>query len=187
MKKIKATRLAEAGPVLSTRERGREAADRIQSDLTDHGVVVSFADVEIATPSFLDEVVSRLAGLLHGNEKLTVVLTGLNEEVRHSLQLVLERRHLRLTVLGEDEKVHLLNSNPQLEETLAKAQELGTFTASELAKELKLKLPNLHQRLTMLLEAGALTREPDSAAGRRGHSYSATKPADINPKKLVTA
>ncbi len=184
MKKPGLIKLAEIGPVLSTRASGRDAADRVQNSVRNGGLVLSFVGVEIATPSFLDEVVMRVATLLHRNESLVVVITGLSDEVRESLALVVEKRQLRLAVL-EDDQIKLLGGTRQLQETLEAAQRLGSFNAPDLADELKLKLPNLHQRLSALLEAGAVTREPDTSAkhGRR-HTYKATKPDEVDPEKL---
>lgn len=185
MNNLKLIKLIEFGSVLATRENGRSAADQIQDAAQGPGLVLSFAGVEIATPSFLDEVVARLAGLLHKNESLIVVITGLSDEVRHSLALVLADRHLSFAVL-EDEQIKLLGGSRQLEETLVAAQELGSFKASELAEELKIKLPNLHQRLGALLEAGALVRQPDKSGGRGGpHDYATPDPKKL--KKLVAA
>jgi DNA-binding MarR family transcriptional regulator len=54
----------------------------------------------------------------------------------------------------------------QLQETFNAAARLETFTAPELADELNIKLPNLHARLNALLDAGALSREPDDTVER---------------------
>lgn len=179
MKKLGIYKFAEFGAVLSTRERGREAADKAEAAIHDGGLILSFAGVEIATPSFLDELFTRIAGLLRQNETLFVVVVGLADEVRESLDLVFEKRQLRMAVLG-DKQIELLGGTEQLEETFKAAQKLGSFTAPDLADELKIKLPSLHQRLAALLEAGALTRAPDKTAkhGRR-HVYNAPKRRDI--------
>jgi hypothetical protein len=184
MKKPGLLKLAEAGPVLSTRAKGREAADRVQDAVKDGGLVVSFVGVEIATPSFLDEVVMRIAALLRRNESLVVVIAGLSDEVRESLELVVDNRQLRLALL-ESDQITLLGGTSQLQETLEAAQNLGSFRAPDLAKELKVKLPSLHQRLSALLEAGAVTRKPDTTVKRgRRHAYKATTPDEVDPKKL---
>ena len=95
-----------------------------------------------------------------------VLLANLNEDVADTIALVLERRDASLAALDED-KVEVLGGRPHLQETLAAAQALGTFTAAELAELLEQKLPNLHQRLAQLQAAGALTRSEDPKA-RRG-------------------
>jgi hypothetical protein len=182
MKKPTLVNIAQFGSVLATRATGREAADRIQDAADSGDVVVSFHGVEIATPSFLDEVVLRVAQVLRGRQRI-LVLAGLDDEVRESLELVLANRDLRLAYL-DDDHVKLLGGSKQLDETLRAAQELGSFKAPELAEQLRIKLPNLHQRLSALLESGALTRD---AGAKRGHDYLAASPEDIDPKKLVTA
>lgn len=179
--------LAEFGSVLSTRERGREAADKLQDRLSSPGVVLDFAGVTIATPSFLDELVVRLGGLLRGNETKIAIVTGVNEDIADSLLLVLDKRGLRLAALTDDH-IDLLGGSRQLQETLDAAQRARTFQASDLADELKIKLPNLHQRLKALMEAGAVTREPGEATTRgRRYDYSTPDPAtirQIEPEKI---
>jgi hypothetical protein len=184
MKKLGILKLAELGSVLSTRERGRAAADKAESAIKDGGLVVSFTGVEIATPSFLDEVFTRVAGLLRQNESLVVVVTGLGSEMRETVDLVFEKRQMRMAML-QDEQIELLGGTEQLQETFKAAQRLGSFTAPDLAKELKIKLPSLHQRLSPLLEAGAVTREPDKSAkhGRR-HIYKAPDPKEIKRRDV---
>lgn len=165
MKQFELLNIGETGRVLSTRERGRRAADQVQDAFVNASVVISFAGVEIATPSFLDEIVLRLAGLLRGNTERLVVIVGINEDVSESLELVLDKHRMALAKLKEDQ-IELLGGSAQLKSTLEAAQRLGSFSAPELAKELELKLPNLHHRLKDLLESGALAREPDETAAR---------------------
>jgi len=72
------------------------------------------------------------------------------------------------------EKGHfqLLGGKKHLKQTLAEAEKLGTFKATELADALELKLPNLHQRLKALREAGFIGRDTDETAQRgRRHDY----------------
>jgi hypothetical protein len=186
MKKLQLLNLAEFGAVLSSRATGREAADRVQDVSSHGGLVVNFQDVEIATPSFLDEVVMRSSQLLRGKD-LILVITGLDSEVRESLEMVLEYRDMQLAYL-DNKQIKLLGGSKQLNETLSAAQKLGSFKAPELADQLKLKLPNLHQRLSSLLETGALTRESDAGATKGpGHDYFTPTPEDVNPDKLVAA
>ncbi len=158
-------KLAEGGTVLSTREAGRLAADRVQDALDKGSLTLNFSGVEIATPSFLDEIVTRLAGLLRGNKDRFVVVVTTSEDVSESLELVLEKHRMALAKI-EDDKLELMGGSAQLKKTLDAAARLGHFSALELAAELELKLPNLHHRLKDLLEAGALAREPDGSAER---------------------
>jgi hypothetical protein len=173
MKQLQLLQLGKSERVVSTRDRGRAAADRIQEALDKGSLVISFDGVEIATPSYLDEIVRRLGGLLRGNETRVVVIAGANEEVAETLDLVLGKHKMSLAAM-QDKQVKLLGGSAQLRKTLKAAQKLGSFGAAELAEELELKLPNLHQRLKDLMEAGAVARELDSTAshGKR-HRYDA--------------
>lgn len=176
----------EGGQVLSTRDRGREAADLVQEALgRGNALILNFADVEVASPSFLDEVLTRLRGILTADGSAVVVVTGLNQDVSESLEMVLA--HRKMVVAGlKDDSVELIGGPRQLSETLAAASKLGTFKATELADELKIKLPNLHQRLKALTETGAVGRAIDSTAtsGRR-YDYFTFDPKKA--KKLVGA
>lgn len=184
MKKLALLNLSEFGSVLSSRETGRAAADRLQDAAVGGGLVVSFRNVEIATPSFLDELVQR-AGQLLRSRQLVLVVACLDAEVRESLELVVKNREMRLAVLRQG-KIELLGGSKLLDETLTAAQELGTFKASELAEQLKLKVPNLHKRLGDLLESGAVVKGDEGGdPSRRGQSFVAPQPRDAEPKKLV--
>ena len=163
--------MGEDGPVLSTRERGREAADQVQEAFDRGSIVINFKSVEVATPSFLDEIVRRLSGLLRGNEERVVVIAQANEDVADSLELVLDKHKMALATV-KDDQLELLGGSAQLKTTLKAAQQMGSFSAADLAKELEVKLPNLHQRLKGLMEAGAVAREPDESATRgKRHRY----------------
>ncbi len=143
------------------------------------GVVLSFAGVEVASPPFLDELLSSIHASLHGADaNKLIVLDGLNEDVRESLLLVLERRKLALANL-ENDQIKLLGGSRQLRETLREAQRMGEFSAPDLAERLQIKLPALHQRLQALLETGAVSRTRDSARERGRHAYHAPKPRDL--------
>jgi hypothetical protein len=183
--------LVEYGTVLSTRERGREAADRLQEALVGgNAVVLNFAGVEVASPSFLDEVLTRLRGLLSGTGSAVVVVAGLNEDVSESLEFVLDRRKMALAALDHG-KLSLLGGSSQLQETLAEAGRLGSFKAPELAESLKIKLPNLHQRLKSLAEGGAIGKVPRGASGGgRGGDFwtfgaDGVRLEEMEPRKLV--
>jgi hypothetical protein len=171
MKNITVLNMSDYDPVLSTRERGRDAGDRLQDALQAGSVLISFDGVDVATPSFLDEVLTRLRAVLQTNEQAIAIVTCMNEDVRESLELVLRHRGMMLGAL-QDGHVRLLGGKQHLQETLVEAERLGTFKATELAVALKLKLPNLHQRLTALREAGAIGRQVDETAHRgRRHDY----------------
>lgn len=171
--------LSDFGPVLSTRERGSEAAERLLRMLGEGTVVVSFANVEVATPSYLDELLSRLRGALEAKPEAIVIVTEINPDISESLKLVLDNRNMVLAKLA-DSKIELIGGNRQLQETMAAASALGTFKATELADQLAVKLPNLHQRLKALTDAGALGRRIDETA-ERGVRYEFEAPDSKRP------
>jgi DNA-binding HxlR family transcriptional regulator len=178
--------MGEDSSVLSTRERGKLAADRVQDALDQGSVVISFKSVEAATPSFLDEVVRRLGGLLRGNEDRVVLIAETNEDVAESLELVLDKHKMALARVN-GKQVELLGGSEQLKKTLAAAQQMQDFSAADLAKELKVKLPNLHQRLKGLMEAGAVSRSVDDSATRgTRHRYEAAPLPQIKNAGRVT-
>jgi len=176
--------LVQHGRVLATRPKGREAGRRAAEQLTDSsGLLLNFYEVDVASPPFLDEIVCALrAVLLSGNNRWLLV-TGYNEDVGESLEMVLQRHKMTLGSV-EGEELRLLGGSSQLDETLREAQRMGTFTAPDLADRLKLKLPALHQRLSALTEAGVLGREDDPTAtrGKRG-IYTVPSPEEIAEAK----
>lgn len=178
MNELHLLNMGDDGTVLSTRERGRAAADQVQEAFDRGSIVINFKSVEVATPTFLDEIVRRLGGLLRGNEDRVVVVTGANEDVADSLELVLDKHKMALATV-KDDQLELLGGSAQLKTTLAAAQQMGSFSAADLAKELEVKLPNLHQRLKGLMEAGAVAREADESATRgKRHRYGAADLAE---------
>lgn len=177
--------MAKEGQILSSRQSGAKAADKIAKAMAKGTVVVSFKAVQIATPTYLDEIVARMAGGLRKNEDTVVVLTQMNEEVHESLELIAGKRGVAIAELS-DKQIELIGGKKQLDETLKAAQELGEFTAPELAEKLKIKLPALHQRLQDLMEAGVVTREPDKSSKRgRPHGYSTPDPKKLSDSKQL--
>ncbi len=179
---LKITRydLVRHGRVLATRPKGREAARLTADQLSDSsGLLLNFHEVDVASPPFLDEIIRALRAVLLSGDKRWLLVTGYNEDVGESLEMVLQRHKMTLgSVEGED--LRLLGGSSQLAETLREAQRMGTFTAPDLADRLKLKLPALHQRLSALTEAGVLGREDDPTAtrGKRG-IYTVPSPEEI--------
>ena len=165
--------LADHGRILATRDAGREAAARLAELSTEKdAVLLSFENVVAVAPPFLNEVFRVIyGGLGLDRDGRTVAVTALDEDVRETLQLVLDHYKLSIAELRDDGQLELLTSVPHLAETLAAAQELGEhFTAPELAERLEQKVPNINQRLTQLLHAGAIAREPDPTVSR-GRRY----------------
>jgi DNA-binding MarR family transcriptional regulator len=171
--------LGAHGKVLATRTDGREvgraAADRLQAAPV---LMLGFWGVEVASPPFLDELLRALrVVLLGGDSSRLLIAAGLNEDVAESLEIVLERHGGSMAALTNGQ-MRLLGGSKQLKDTLREAQDLGYFTAPQLAERLALKLPNLHARLKALAEAGAVAREEDSSGhevnrGRHARSFHA--------------
>lgn len=165
--------LRQHGMVLGTRGDGREVGRAVADGLRGaDALVLDFWGVEVASPPFLDELLSALHTVLWGgNSNRLLVVAGFNEDVRESLEIMLERRGSSMAAL-ESGQLRLLGGSKQLRETLEAAQEMGHFAAPELAERLRIKLPNLHARLKTLTEAGAVGREEDAAPARgRSHRY----------------
>ena len=165
--KPRVIRLRRYGRALGTRALGQRVAQEVdQAARKAPALILDFSDVRVASSPFLDEVVCAMRSAIADGRQRYVLLAGLNEDVADTIQLVLKRRDAALVAL-EDEQLRILGGRSHLQETLEAAQDLGSFTATELAGRLQQKLPNLHQRLNQLREAGALTREDDPEA-RRG-------------------
>ncbi len=159
--------LRRHGKVLGTRSLGTKIARELrESDSTRPGLIVDFSDIRVASSPVLDEIAIAMRSLASDHAYDYVLLANLNEDLLDTLELVVKRRDIVLTALGQDGTLETVGGSHQLEETLAAAEELGTFTAPELAERLELKLPNLHQRLKQLEAAGALSRSDDPSAER---------------------
>jgi hypothetical protein len=167
---------AQHGDVLATRATGRDigrvVADRLAQS---PGLLLSFHGVDVASPAFLFELIGAIRATLLAPPTRWLLVTGMNDDVRESTELVLERLKMVLGQL-ENEQIELLGGAEHLQKTVKAAQELGVFTAPDLAAELELKLPALHQRLIQLVEAGVLSREDDPTATRGKRSKFAAPP-----------
>jgi hypothetical protein len=172
--------LVQHDRVLATRQRGQEVGRAVADQLAEaDGLLLSFWEVDVATPSFLDEVLRALRAVLLPPESKWLLVTGYNEDVKESIEMVLARQKLSLAALAKDQ-IALLGGSSQLAETLREAQKSGVFTAPDLSKRLRLKLPALHQRLNELVKSGAITREDDPTALRGKRSrYHAPRPEDL--------
>jgi MarR family len=170
--------LRRHGRALGTRELGAEVANEIRgADPTAPALILDFAGVQVASSPFLDEVACAMRAAIVDQPDRFMLLANPNGDVADTMELVLDRRDISLTIL-ERKTLRVLGGRRHLDETLAAARELGTFTAPELAERLKLKLPNLHQRLTQLEAAGVLTRSDDPTARRGRRLLFATPPVD---------
>lgn len=179
--------LVRQGDVLATRDRGRTVGRAALDSLPDSvHLLLNFAGVAVASPPFLDELLVTLRpATVGGDTGRLVVAVGLNDDVRESLEMVLERRKMVMAELRDDQ-VELLGGPDQLHATVRAAIALGEkFTAPELAEQLKMKLPAVHQRLKALTDAGVLAREidPTSKRGVR-HSYVTPKVEPLRKASL---
>lgn len=168
--------LRDRGRILSTRPRGREAADHVRAIADDAGdLILDFAGVEVASPPFLQELVDGVHSLvLRDRETGRIVLfVNMNEDVAETMRYVVSRKKVSLAY-REGRRIELLEGKPHLIETLREAQQLRSFTAPDLARKLGIAADTATQRLRKLLETGAIVREPDAEA-RQGvrHLYRA--------------
>jgi hypothetical protein len=156
------------GKVLGTRALGRDVAEQLRGLAGDgqQDLFVDFTGVQVASSPFLDELALMLRAWNTDHPERFVVLTHLNEDVQDTLALVLDRREMTLAEV-EKGTLRLIGGRAHLEETLKAAQELGVFTAAELAEQLELKLPNIHQRLVALEATGAVVRMRPPGAPQR--------------------
>lgn len=176
--------LGAHGKVLATRELGRKIGRMAADELADApSMVLGFWGVEVASPPFLDELVRALSTVLAGGDSSRLlVAAGYNDDVRESLSMVLERRGSTLGAI-EQGQLKLLGGKKHLQDTLAAAQRLGYFTATQLAEDLAVKLPNLHARLKALTEVGAVAVDhqgaPDHDAPKRGGAARGFRTPDL--------
>lgn len=172
-------RLHDFGDVLATRGRGRRTASQVQRIAERPGdVLLDFRDVEVATPPFLQELTNAIDALVHQDpERGRIVLAAnMNDDVCETFAFVLGRRR-RTLAFRKDSRLDLLDGKPHLRQTLEAAQKLCSFTAPQLAEQLKINDDTATQRLRQLLENGAVTREEDEDATRgRRHRYRAPAP-----------
>lgn len=160
--------LRDHGRVLATREKGQRVARHLGELVREPAhLLLDLAEVEVVTPPFLDELLGELQRVLqrHRDHGGFAIAVNLNEDVRETFEMVLERRRHALAYWHEDQ-LGLLGGNPHLARTLREARQLGEFTAPELAERLALKLSNANQRLSALQAAGAVSRERDLDAER---------------------
>lgn len=148
--------LAKKRRVLMGRGEGEAVAARIESGFKKkQTVVLGFAGVEMVTPSFLDAIFTRTKGYLGRPEQPLLLAVGMNDDVSETVILVLRHNKLMLATMQND-ALELLGGSQQLKETLEAASRRLEFTPKDLADELAVKLPALHQRLKALTEAGAI-------------------------------
>jgi hypothetical protein len=171
--------LRDHGPILSTRARGKRAAEQLRTLADDPGdVILDFKDVEAATPPFLHELIDAVHSVIVRDRDTgrIVLAANMNDDIAETATFVLNRRKTALPY-KTGKQVELLGEAPHLAETLRHALKLRSFTAPELAEQLEIQSGTANKRLEKLLEAGAVSRERDLTA-KRGirHIYHAVSP-----------
>lgn len=176
--------LAKQRRVLMGRDQGEAVAARMEAGFKKQQIVVlGFGGVSMVTPSFLDAIFTRAKGYLGRPEQSLLLAIGMNEDVSETVSLVLKHNKLMLATMHDDARMELLGGSQQLQETLEAASGHPEFTPKDLADELGVKLPALHQRLKVLSDAGAVRQ----VGSKRGKSdvYAGPNPAEL--KQLTHA
>lgn len=153
----------------------RSLEEQLRSATADDDVVVDFDGVEAITFSFADEFVGRFMALRDAGAlpQVGVVLTHLNEDIRETIALVLERRNL-VAIERQGADGSLLGADRHLEETFTTALLLHEFKAAEIAERLGISPQNANNRLKRLTAAGAVKRVRTNAErGGKEFAYQA--------------
>ncbi len=181
------------GKFLATREPAklvlRELEDKIPANT--HTVVIDFTGVDAMTHSYCDEFLARyyatLASTVNNRDgtdrnPAIVLLTGLEEDVRETITICLERCDL-IALEDRDSQPFVLAASAVLNETFKAAQQLGTFTALQLAERMGVTAPNANNRLKRLVAARALLRE-QRVAERGGKEFTYAVP-ELSPRETT--
>lgn len=177
--------LCDFGSILTSRESGRAVADAVRLHTEDpKSFILDFDGVDAIGPLALDEVLTAVGHhlRLHRDDNVTALVTNLTEANRAILEMVLERGSWPGLAHRTHGQTELLGARPQLQETLRAVQELGPFTAPELADRLEMKLPNTNQRLKLLLQAGAVGRVRDETAEHGTRFAYGPIPSDLDDR-----
>lgn len=103
-------RVSELTRSCATRESGRRIYPSLVEAFTrareaGEGVVISFEDIPLVTPSFLDETVVRL---VREQERGYILLTGVREVAIHILEKLLQKTDKRVEVIRQSDGVYRL-------------------------------------------------------------------------------
>jgi hypothetical protein len=170
---------------MSTRELGRT----VLRDMEDHlptgtaVVIIDFSGVVAITASFADEFLGHYYSSLasHSDPPATVALQGLNEDLRETVVMCLERRDL-VALESHGGGLTLLAAPDVLVETFELAKTLGAFTAMNVAERLSITAPNANNRLKRLVSGRALIRERRVAErGGKEFGYSLPRVTPSSP------
>lgn len=157
--------LVVEGPVGATRQRGQEWRQRLEELVRSSSpgdlVEVDLTALEAMSVSFADELIGRfLADRLTGDfQDRAVVIVGGSEDVRETLEAVLERRDAGALYRDGAGKVEALAGPTWFRETVEQANDLRVFRAHDLAERLNKSPQAVNNRLKQLAASGAVLRE----------------------------
>jgi hypothetical protein len=159
-------RLEVEGPVGATRQRGQEWRQRLEQLLRQSApgdlVEIDLTGLEAMTVSFADELIGRfLADRLTGDfQDRAVVVVGDSDDVRETLEAVLERRDTgALYRSGRRGALEPIAGPAWFRETVEQANQLRVFRAHDLAERLHKSPQAVNNRLKQLAASGAVLRE----------------------------
>jgi len=154
--------MRDHGAFLATRPKGEAVRRDLEGMLSEvpegETLIVDFSGVEDVTFSFADETIAKLlvARFAGDFQDRGITLTGMNDDIRETVSIVLDRRDLSAVVEGSNPVI--VGRDSYLTETLEIAMELGSFRATDLADRLGLSAQATNNRLKHLLNAGAVVR-----------------------------
>lgn len=169
MIRLRIRNFASSG-VLSGATSGRTMASKLSAAVADHGssgsVVLDFADVQVATASFLREAVLGFRHLVR-HEYPCIAVTNLNADVLDDLQEILVARDEVLPALPGsegciDEPIVLGELDRILRDTLDAVVRMGGATARTLADKFpdqKVGVTAWNNRLASLADLGLVICE----------------------------
>lgn len=167
----------------ATRGKGLEVRQSIEQAMRDvppgESLVIDFTGIEDITFSFADECIAKMMASKAAGDypDRGIVLSGLNDEIREALDVVLTRRDLAMVAI--DRGASVLGVDSFLSETLSLALDLGSFTASDIAERLGLSVQAANNRLKHLTASGAVVRHlmvPEG--GGREYQYKTVVPIE---------
>lgn len=167
----------------ATRGKGLEVRQSIEQAMREvpagESLVVDFSGIEDITFSFADECIAKVMVSKGAGDypDRGIVLSGMTDEIRETLNVVLARRDLAMVAM--DRGVSILGADSFLTETLKLALDLGSFTASDIGERLGLSVQAANNRLKHLTATGAVVRHlavPDG--GGREYQYKAIVPIE---------
>jgi hypothetical protein len=158
-------RLVVDGPVGATRQRGEAVRQRLEQLLRDSApgdlVEIDLTALEAMSVSFADELIGRfLADRRTGDfQDRAVVIVGSSEDVRETLEAVLERREAGALYRDRKGSIEPLAGPSWFRETVEQANDLREFSALDLAQRLNKSPQAVNNRLKQLAASGAVLRE----------------------------